>query len=59
MAPSGDDISYVSIIGETNSPCGQDCNLVYRYHPPSKTVSKNCKDMMRRPIHFEHAIAGG
>jgi hypothetical protein len=46
-------ISYASIIGETDTRCGQDCSLVYMYTPPGKTISGNRKDMMRRPVHFE------
>jgi hypothetical protein len=49
----GDDISYAFIVGDTDTRCGQDCYLVYMNHPPGKTISKNRKDMMRRPIHFE------
>jgi hypothetical protein len=51
-APS-DAITYTFIAGDTDTLSGQDCYLIYMYHPPGKTVSGNRKDMMRRPIHFE------
>ena len=41
------------IVGDTDTLSGQDCYLVYMYHPHGKTVSGNRKDMVRRPIHFE------
>ena len=48
-----DDVSYSFIVGDTDTSCGQDCFVVYMSHPAGKTLSKNRKDMMRRPIHFE------
>jgi hypothetical protein len=48
-----DDISYSFIIGDTDTLSGQDCYLVYMFHPPGITVSKNRKDMVRRPVHFD------
>ena len=50
---TSDDITYAFIVGETDTLSGQDCNLVYMYHPPGKTVSGNRKDVVRRPIHFQ------
>jgi len=50
---TGDDITYAFIVGDTDTTSGQDCNLVYMYHPPGKTVSKNRKDMVRQSLHFQ------
>jgi hypothetical protein len=48
-----DDISYPFIVGDTDTTSGQNCWLVYMYHPVGKTISGHNKDMMRRPVHFE------
>jgi hypothetical protein len=49
------DISYPFLIGGTDTTSGQDCQLVYMYHPPKgqKTQSGHIKDMIRRPVHFQ------
>lgn len=48
-----DAITYTFIAGDTDTASGQDCQLIYMYHPRGKTVSHNRKDMVQRPIHFE------
>ena len=48
-----DDITYCFIAGDTDTRSGQDCYLIYMFHPPGKTISGNRKDMVRRPVHFE------
>jgi hypothetical protein len=48
-----DDVSYAFLVGDTDTTAGQDCWLVYMYHPVGKTLSGHNKDMMRRPVHFE------
>ncbi|HEX4141221.1 MAG TPA: hypothetical protein VHY09_12800 [Candidatus Methylacidiphilales bacterium] len=53
--PSGGEITYAFLVGDTDTSSGQDCWLVYMYHPPgkTKTVSGHNKDMVQRPVHFE------
>jgi hypothetical protein len=47
------DISYPFLLGETSTSSGQDCQLIYMFHPVGKTVSGHIKDMISRPVHFE------
>ena len=53
--PTGVEVSYPFIVGDTDTLSGQDCYLVFMRQPPAgtPTASGLRKDMILRPIHFQ------